>query len=83
MNEKVEIAERDLQKVLDQFSKWYAINALTINTKNTKTMVFGSRNKVKNSHKPLLHINNELLQVVSNYAYLGVNLDQTATSNTT
>ena len=77
MNEKVEIAEKELQIVLNRFSKWCATNELTINTKKTKTMVFGSRNKVRGSYIPNLYINNELLQIVPTYKYLGVNLDQT------
>ena len=62
---------------LEWFSKWCAINALTINTNKTKTMLFESRNKIKNACKPELYINNELLQIVPTYKYLGVNLDQT------
>ena len=55
--------------------------ALTINTNKTKTMLFGSRNRIKNSQKPELYINDELLQVVPTYKYLGVNLDQTLNFN--
>ena len=40
-------------------------------------MLFGSRNKIKNVKKPELFINNELLQMVPTFKYLGVNLDQT------
>ena len=47
----------------------------------TKIMLFGSRNKIKNSYKPELYINNELLQMVPTYKYLGVNLDQTLNFN--
>ena len=77
MNENVKSAEIELQNILDKFSKWCAINALTINTNKTKTMLFGSRNRIKNSYKPELFINKELLQLVPTYKYLGVNLDQT------
>ena len=62
---------------MDKFSKWCAINALTINTNKTKTIVFGSKNKIKNCSKPELYINNEILQTVPTYKYLRVNLDQT------
>ena len=77
INDDVKEAEKELQNVLDKFSKWCAINALTINTSKTKTMLFGSRIKIKNSYKPELYSNKELLQVVPTYKYLGVNLDQT------
>ena len=71
------MAEKKFQNLLDKFSKWCAINALTINTNKTKTLLFGSSNKIKTSQKPELIINNELLQIVPTYKYLGVNLDQT------
>ena len=77
MNDNIDVAKQEMQKVLDKFSKWCAINALTINTNKTKTMLFGSRYKIKNSHKIDLYINNELLQIVPTYKYLGMNLDQT------
>ena len=77
MNEDIKVAEIELQKVLDKFSKWCAVNALTINTNKTKTMLFGSRNKVKSSYKPELFINKELIQMVPTFKYLGVHLDQT------
>ena len=66
-----------ITKILDKFSKWCKINALTINTNKTKTMIFGSRHKLKNIIKPELKINDEILQLVPTYKYLGVNLDQT------
>ena len=74
MNENIELAEIELQAVLDKFSKWCKINALTINTNKTKTMIFGSRHKLKNIIKPELKINDEILQLVPTYKYLGVNL---------
>ena len=61
MNNDIKVAEKQLQKVLDKFTKWCAINALTINTNKTKTMLFGSRNKIQNSCKHELYINKELL----------------------
>ena len=76
-NKSIEIAEKKLQSVLDKFSKWCAVNALTINTNKTKVMVFGSRYRIKNCKKPMLFINNEQLQFVPTFKYLGINLDQT------
>ena len=77
INENIQNAEKEMQKILNKFSKWCEINALTINTSKTKTMLFGSRNKIKNSYKPDLSLYNEHLQMVPTYKYLGVNLDQT------
>ena len=76
-DKSVEIAEMKLQSILDKFSKWCAVNALTVNTSKTKVMVFGSRHRIKNCKKPNLFINNEQLQMVPTYKYLGINLDQT------
>ena len=76
-DKSIEIAEMKLQKILDKFSKWCAINALTINTSKTKVMIFGSRHKIKNCKKTSLFINKEQLQTVPTYRYLGINLDQT------
>ena len=81
MNDNVIMAEMELQKILNKFANWCAVNALTINTSKTKTMLFGSRNKIKNSYKPELFINNELLQLVPTFKYLGVHLDQTLNFN--
>ena len=77
VSESVNKAEKELQTLINKFSKWCEINALTINTNKTKTMLFGSRNRIKNVCKPELYINNEQLQVVPTYKYLGINLDQT------
>ena len=76
-NKSIEIAEMKLQTILDKFSEWCAINALTTNTSKTKVMIFGSRHKIKNCKKTNLFINKEQLQTVPTYRYLGINLDQT------
>ena len=77
INESSKHAEMELQLLLNKFSKWCDINALTINTNKTKTMLFGSRNRIKNAYKPSLYIKNDQLQLVPTYKYLGINLDQT------
>ena len=81
INENIQNAVREMQTVISKFSKWCAINALTVNTSKTKIMLFGSRNKIKNAYKPEIFINNEKLQMVPTYKYLGVNLDQTLDFN--
>ena len=71
----------ELQVGLNRFSTWCIENKLTINTKKTKLMVFGTREGVKRSKKVLLFINGEKLRMVSSFKYLGLLLDSTLTYN--
>ena len=68
-SKEVKSAEMELQMLLDKFSKWCTINALTINTNKTKIMLFGSRNRIKNADRPILYVNREQLQNVPTYKY--------------
>ena len=70
-------AEQRLQGSLDRFSKWCAGNVLTINTKKTKIMAFGSRSKVKQCKRANITLNGEKIQLVPSYKYLGFTLDST------
>ena len=70
-----------LQNNIDKFAKWCIINKLTINTKKTKIMIFGSRYNIKRNSTLELRINGESLQIVPTYKYLGINLDQTLNFN--
>ena len=72
-----EVCEKELQKTLDKFISWCSKNALTINTKKTKIMTFGSKNKVKKSKQISIKINKEIIGHVPTYKYLGIHLDQT------
>ena len=67
----------ELQKSLDEFVIWCSKNALTINTKKTKIMTFGSKNKIKKAKYMNIKIGNETLENVPTYKYLGIHLDQT------
>ena len=71
----------ELQTNLDRFSNWCAENKLTINTKKTKLMTFGTRERVKKSKRPQILINKVKLQTVPSFKYLGVLLDSTLTFN--
>ena len=70
-------ANEKLQKGIDKFALWCSKNALTINTKKTKVMKFGSSNKIKKGNNINIFINKEKLGIVPTYKYLGINLDQT------
>ena len=71
------LAEEKLQYLMNKFSTWCVQNTLTINTKKTKIVVFGTRNKINNVDIINVRINNENIQTVPTYKYLGLNLDQT------
>lgn len=64
-----------LQADLDIFGNWCAINKLTINTKKSKGMMFGSRHKLRNVNPVPLKLNGINLHFVKSYKYLGINLD--------
>ena len=76
-DKSMDLAESRLQNLMNKFSKWCIENVLTINSKKSKIMVFGTRNEINNMDRIEISINNELLQNVPTYKYLGFNLDQT------
>ena len=75
--ENCAIAEHKLQISMSNFARWCTSNALTINTKKTKLMAFGSRSKVKKCSKVRIKLNGERIKLVPSYKYLGVTLDPT------
>ena len=80
--ENISEVKLKMQSNIDKFVNWCNINKLTINTKKTKSMIFGSRPIIKSSNKDTdISINNEVLQNVPTYKYLGINLDQTLSYN--
>ena len=70
-----QLALASLQSKLDAFVKWCNMNALTINTKKTKFMTFGTRAKIKKVQNARLLVGDSLIQKVPNYKYLGFTLD--------
>ena len=70
-----------LQMNIDRFSNWCIVNKLTINTKQTKVMIFGSRYNIKSISAIDPTINGEKLQIVPTYKYIGISLDQTLNFN--
>ena len=79
--ENCNIAEQKLQASLDVFSRWCSSNALSVNTKKTKLMAFGSRSKIKKCSKAKVILNGEKLKLVPSFKYLGVTLDPTLSYN--
>ena len=67
----------NLQADLDNIANWCKGNKLTINIKKTKGMIFGSSYKLKNTRLNNFTINNEEIEFVNHYKYLGITLDST------
>ena len=60
-------------------SNWMAKNHLTLNVSKTKCMIFGTPHTVSQVENPTLLLNNVEVEIVTNFKYLGVVLDQKLT----
>ena len=76
-----EAAARELQPVLNLFSKWCGVNKLSLNASKTKQIVFGTRQRVKKANAIRLSVDGVMLQVVPTYKYLGFMMDSTLSFN--
>ena len=70
-------ASEKLQKDLDTLGGWCTSNMLSVNTKKSKVMLFGTQRYIKSNQKPDLKLSNSKLEYVNHYKYLGVDLDET------
>ena len=70
-----------LQESVNKFANLREINSLTINICKTKTMAFGSRQKVKRAKGGTIRLGGEGLKQVPSYKYLGLILDSTLNYN--
>ena len=70
-----------LQKSVNMFANWCDSNSLTINISKTKTMAFGSRQKVKRAKNMEIKLHGQVLKQVPSYKYLGFILDSTLNYN--
>ena len=71
----------NLQEDLKSLNVWCQNNGIMANTSKTKVMVFGSPHMLAKVHQPEILLNNEPLQNVSVYKYLGFTLDNQLTYN--
>ena len=71
-------AEEKLQKVLNTFEKWCEITGFSFSTTKTKVLIF---HRKKRAHPPKisLFLNQELLECVTEFKFLGVILDSKLT----
>ena len=56
--------------------EWLRLNKLTLNVKKTKMKIFWTPHKLKGETNMPLHINNEVVENVNVFKYLGVYLDK-------
>ena len=68
----------ELQETLQKLEKWTQENGLHINTEKTVQMTF--RNGGRPAKEDALHLNNEPLEIVNKFKYLGITLQTKATS---
>ena len=74
-NHNFELAQQLLQEDLDCYLTWCQQNKLSVNITKTKLMIFAASRRKLNSLDVNLELNEEKLQVVPSYKYLGVILD--------
>ena len=67
--------ENNLQLDLVNFSQWCVQNVLTVNTKKTKYVIYGTSKRLKRSRNLDLSIANNQLEREQVYKYLGIYLD--------
>ena len=79
VSEAVELVQNDLNNL----SKWCERNKLTINSKKTKYCIYGMTSNIKKSKTihTVLSLNNNILDRVCSYKYLGFILDDHLTFN--
>ena len=83
VNQNVNDALELVQKDLNNLSEWCTRNKLTINSKKTKYCIYGMRSNIKKSKtiNTVLSLNNNILDRVCSYKYLGFILDDHLTFN--
>ena len=70
------VSNEILSKNMTNLELWCNLNKLTINTKKTKVMYFGTTNKLKQIDRfPKNYLYGKELMKVDSYKYLGITLD--------
>ena len=64
-----------MQNDITALANWCGTNGVSVNTKKTKIMLFGSPGAVKTLPAFVINYDNAPLQMVTSYKYLGVTLD--------
>ena len=71
-----------LQNDLNSFGTWCDANKLTINTKKTNYVIFGTRYRLSKVRHCMLKLQNDVLNKTTSYKYLGVHIDSHLNFNT-
>ena len=72
----------NINKEISKVSDWLAVNKLSLNVKKTKFMIFHPKQKnLSNHHIPSIIINNQPVEKVNCFKFLGVLLDENLTWN--
>ena len=69
------ILSMKMQEDLDNVSVWCRTNAIMMNVKKTKTMIFGTKHRLSLADPPQMNVDGRLLECVSSYKYLGTHVD--------
>ena len=76
-HENEAVAHAWISEDLTNLTSWFKLNQLTVNIDKTKMMTFGTRNMLKKSRVPDVHISGTKLKYVSHFNYLGIKLEST------
>ena len=74
-DDDVNISKMKLEANLKRFTVWCAGNALTVNVKKSKYVIYGLKSQTRKLKDHSLFMANTRLDKVASYNYLGVNLD--------
>ncbi len=66
-----------LRDDIDSVTQWLNLNKLTLNTKKTKFMIFGTKTRLKTTGDAPIILNGDVIERVREFKYLGVILDET------
>ena len=77
----INTCKKHIEEDLNNINEWCINNNMQINSKKTKIMLFGNRNIVKKNKNVFIRFNNEDLQTVSSFKYLGFILDSVLSHN--
>ena len=58
-------------------SQWLPTNKLILTTKKTKVMIFGTPHKLKSFPPLKTHVDNDIIEQVTSFKYVGVMVDNT------
>ena len=75
MSEDEDELQISLQFDLQTVAYWMRENRLSLNASKTKFMMLGSKPHLARAKQFTLSVNGEIIQVVNNFKYLGMTLD--------